>query len=133
MLCPACKADNPDQATSCGSCGVALASSKKGSRGRGSRPGHALPEGADTPWGKLGEGPDRPARLAYHLAVVGLVPGLGLLLGPTALALGAYAHVRGRADAAFTAEAFSRTAIGLGLAEALTNWAGLVLMVLAWR
>jgi hypothetical protein len=129
MRCPSCTADNPDAATKCAACGGPLKASRGGSRVRG----HVLPEAAEDPWGRLGEGSNRPARLAYHLAVIGLVPGLGLVLGPAALALGVYAGRRGRGDPAFNSVPFVRTAVGLGLAEGLTNWAGLVLMILGWR
>jgi hypothetical protein len=125
MRCPSCQAECPDPVVRCPKCRRRL--------GSGRRAAHALADEADTPWGKLGEGPNRPARLAYHLAVLGLVPGVGLALGPAAFAVGLYAQLRGRSHPAFNAGAFSRTSIGLGLAEGLTNWAGLALMVSGWR
>jgi hypothetical protein len=91
-----------------------------------------VPEESDTPFVELGEGANRMARLAYYLALAGLVPGLGLLLGPAAAVLGALARRRGRSDPDFTAQGPARGAVLLGLLLALTNWVGLVLMVLGW-
>ncbi len=129
MRCPACNADNPDTATQCAACGRSLPASRTRTKTRR----HALPEAAENPWGRLGEGTNRPARLAYHLGVLGMIPGLGLLLGPVAVVLGLYAARRGRNDPAFNSDPFVRTAVGLGLAEGLTNWAGLVLIILGLR
>jgi hypothetical protein len=92
-----------------------------------------VPEEADTPFGPLGTGATRTGRLAYLLAVAGLVPGLALLLGPAAVLLGLRARRRGRNDPAFTAEGPARAAVLLGSLEAVTNWAGLALMILGWR
>jgi hypothetical protein len=67
------------------------------------------------------------------LCVFGLIPGLGLLLGPIAVLLGIRAWARGRSDPAFTLQAAARAAIVLGLLLSLTNWVGLTLMILGWR
>jgi hypothetical protein len=74
-------------------------------------------------------GPNRAARRALRHGVLGLVPGLGLLLGPLAVVLGVVAERRGKADPTFAAQAHARAAVLLGLALTLTNWVGLALMV----
>jgi hypothetical protein len=128
MHCPACQADTPPDAPRCPGCGAALAAARP-SAGRSRRP---VPEDSDTPFVELGAGANRMARLSYYLALAGLVPGLGLLLGPAAAVLGALAYRRGRVDPEFTAHGPARGALFLGLLLALTNWAGLLLMVLGW-
>jgi hypothetical protein len=98
------------------------------SRGSGSR---ALPDDSDTPFSPLGTGPDRPARLAFRLCVIGLLPGLGLVLGPIALLLVGITWRR-QSDPAFRATAPMKAALFLGVLITVTNWAGLSLMVLGW-
>jgi hypothetical protein len=89
-------------------------------------------EEVDTPFCGLGEGPNRVARLAYLVAVAGLVPGLGLVLGPVAALLGLLARRR-RFDPAFAAHGPAKAGLALGILLTLTNWGGLVLMVAGWR
>jgi hypothetical protein len=101
------------------------------SRGRPSGSRRSLPDDSDTPFSPLGTGPDRAARLAFRLTVIGLIPGLGLLLGPAALALVALTWRR-QSDPAFKAYAPIRAALVLGIAITVTNWAGLALMLLGW-
>jgi hypothetical protein len=101
------------------------------SRGRLSGARRSLPDDSDTPFSPLGTGPDRPARLALRLSVIGLIPGTGLILGPIALGLVALSWRR-QSDPAFRAYAPIRAALFLGVLITLTNWAGLALMILGW-
>jgi hypothetical protein len=123
MNCPACQTDNPGTAARCTACGRPLASS---------RSRRCVAEESDSPFSGLGEGRNRPARLAYYMALVGLVPGLGLVLGPAAALLGIWARRRGRNDPAFTGQSPATAALVLGALLALTNWAGLALMIAGW-
>jgi hypothetical protein len=56
---------------------------------------------------------------AFRVAVYGMLPPLGLALGPAAVVLGALALWRGKADPAALL--------------ALTSWLGAVLMIVGWR
>jgi hypothetical protein len=88
---------------------------------------------SDTPFSDAGDVRGRPAVLAYHVAVCGLVPGLGLLLGPAAVVLGVRARLLGRKDPAFKGRSLANVALVLGLLLAVTQWAGLALMILGLR
>ena len=123
MQCPSCSTENVEEASRCEKCGGAL------SRRRRRDP----TEEADSPFSRYIDPVNRPAVRAYRLAVLSMVPGLGLLLGPAAVVLGAVARRRGRAEPDFTAKGPATAAVLLGAATALTNWAGLALMVLGWR
>ncbi len=90
----------------------------------------ATPEESDTPFAGPIDEANRGAVWAYRLCVLGLVPGLGLVLGPVGVVWGGLALARGRKNPAFTAVGPARAAVFLGAALALTNWFGLALMLL---
>src|SRR5262249_2951347 len=94
MRCASCNADNPREAATCAGCGAALGRRVK-RRG--------IAEESDSAFGGPVEPPNRSAVWAYRVAVLGLVPGLGLGLGPAALVWGLAAGWRGRRDPEFTA------------------------------
>ena len=71
---------------------------------------------------------NRPAVLAYRCAVVGLLPGIGLLLGGVAIGLGVVGRRRFLADPELRGLGHSIAAIVLGVLELLTNGGGLALM-----
>jgi hypothetical protein len=134
MRCTACQTDNTADVSRCAACGESLAEAAPAPvkpRSSGGRRGVA--EEADTPFGPLGTGPNRAALIAFRVAVVGLVPGLGLVLGPLAVLLGWRAWRRGRGDAAFTAQSPAVAAVLLGAVLTLTNWVGLALMIAGWH
>ena len=79
------------------------------------------------------DGTNRVALRAYRLSQWGLIPGVGLVLGPIAIILGLVAGYRGRSDPEYTFQAPARAALVLGGLVAVTNWIGLVLIVLGWR
>jgi hypothetical protein len=126
MLCSVCHTENEAEATACSRCQAPLAAPRRKPRRR------AVPEEADTPFSAHIEPPNRPALRAYRLSVYGLVPGVGLLLGPLAVVLALVARVRGKTDPGFTAHYHARAAVILGSVIALTNWAGLALMLVGW-
>jgi len=123
MQCPACNADNGEEATRCAKCGATLSRRRRRNGG----------DDTDTPFSRYIDPANRPAVRAYRLAVLSLVPGLGLLLGPAALVLGVAARRRGAANPDFTARGPAAAAVLFGAMTAVTNWAGLVLMVLGLR
>ncbi len=121
MRCPACHTENTDTAPRCTSCGGTL---KSKPRRRG------LSAETDTPFAPRTEACNRAALRAYHVCLLGLIPGVGLLCGPAAVVMGWIARRRGMKEPGFTAYSPARAAILLGLAIALTNWIGLVMMVM---
>jgi hypothetical protein len=88
-----------------------------------------IAEESDTPFGGPVEPANRSAIWAYRVAVLGLVPGLGLALGPVTFVWGIWARLRGRRESEFTARGPAHAAILLGFLNALTNWLGLALMI----
>ena len=127
MRCPSCNAETPE-GLSCAACGRPLpAPRRKPARKRG------VEEVLETPFSRHVEPANRPAMRAFRVAVYALVPGLGLLLGPLAVFLGARAGWRGRSDPAFTARIPARAAVVLGGLISVTNWVGLALMIAGWR
>src|SRR5262245_47118017 len=120
MRCANCNADNPREAATCAGCGAAL--SRRGKR-------RGIAEESESPFGGPVEGPNRSAVWAYRVAVLGLVPGLGLGLGPAALVWGLAAGWRGQRDPEFTARGPAAAAALLGALTTLTNWGGLALML----
>jgi hypothetical protein len=120
MRCANCNIDNPREATKCAGCGAAL--SRRIKR-------RSTVEESDSPFGGPIEAPNRAAIWAYRLAILALIPGLGLALGPVALLWGAAAWLRARGDPEFTAQGPVRVAVLLGVLNTLMNWIGLVLVI----
>jgi hypothetical protein len=79
------------------------------------------------------EGANRMALWAYRLGLWGLIPVVGLLLGPAALIWGILARLRGRRDPTFTFHPPAWAGIALGALVSVTNWLGVWLMVLGLR
>ena len=75
-----------------------------------------------TPW-------KNPAALyGYRLGVIGLVPVLGMVLGPVAIVLGAISIWKYRTDNSVGGYSQSHAALVLGLIETAFNAAGLYLI-----
>jgi hypothetical protein len=68
------------------------------------------------------------ALTAYRYAVVGIVPVVGLLLGPLAILLGILSWWEGGAKGQSKNGGFAAAAVILGVVEMLTNGVGLALM-----
>jgi hypothetical protein len=91
-------------------------------------------EDTDSPFAPITDGPNRRALAAYRLAVFGLIPVLGLVTGPLALALGAGAWTYDRRHPGFTAWGPLNASLVLGSLVSLTNGLGVGLLLLAlWR
>ena len=119
MHCPDCGAENPNEAMQCSACGSKL--SRRPRR-------RTDPRDADNPSG-LAVFADNPAALtAYRCSLWGLIPFVGLALGPAALGLGVVAWWRNRANPNPQQAGRARAAMILGTLTLLTNWGGLVLM-----
>jgi hypothetical protein len=120
MRCANCNVDNPRESVKCASCGAAL--SRRIKR-------RSIAEESDSPFAGAVEGPNRSAIWAYRVAVLGLIPGLGLAVGPFVLVWGVWAQWRGRREPEFTAHGPATAAILLGFFTSLANWVGLTLMI----
>ena len=120
MRCTTCNVENPREAVKCAACGTALPRRSKR---------RAIAGESDTPFGGPIEAPNRMAIWGYRVAVFGLIPGLGLGLGPVAIAWGLVALLRGRRHPEFTARGPATATILLGVLNSLTNWIGLLLMI----
>jgi hypothetical protein len=121
MRCPSCDADNPTKAIACKQCGGALPRKPR------KRPVVDL---IDSPFGPVGDGPNRRAYIAYRCSIVALIPVVGLVAGPLAFALGANAWLRDRQQDAFSAWGPLNASLLLGTLAAITNWTGLALMLI---
>src|SRR5262245_60666243 len=76
---------------------------------------------------------NQAALRAYHFGLLAAVPVLGLLLGPAGLVVSWRALRRGRAAPRFGEVAAARAGLVLSGLSALTNWAGLALIVAGLR
>ena len=121
MRCKACNAENEETAKRCAACGKRLGKPRRG-----------LAVESATPFSPEAEARGRLALRAYRLSLFGLIPFVGLVLGPLAALLGAVAHQRGKKDPSFQARAPALAAIVLGLLITVTNWFGVMLMILGW-
>jgi hypothetical protein len=118
VRCPACQADNAADARQCASCGGKIA---RRPRRRGGDADEANGKGST-----LG-GPTTDA--AFRCALYGLIPGLGLLLGPAAVVLALVAYGRERAGPPRKGRSPALGVLTLGAAVLVTNWAGVLLMI----
>jgi hypothetical protein len=121
MRCPACGAENPEEAKRCAACGERTAR-----RSRRREPA----DDNDSPFGRRPDD-ERPsvALRAYRCAVYSLIPLAGLVLGPAAIVLAVRAWREGRRDPAARANGYVAIALGLGAVTLLCNGLGLALMV----
>ncbi len=122
MRCPACDAENPGDAARCAAC------DKRLPRRRGRR---GADDEADVPPDPVAERRNGAAWFAFRVSFVGLIPGVGLVVGPLAAVLGLVARARGRGVAGFTAGAPATAAVILGVLISATQWAGAALMAYA--
>jgi hypothetical protein len=115
MRCPVCRADNPAGHDECTACGAKLT--------RASR--RQTASSAPDIWTGRSL-----ARFAYLCGLWGLIPLLGLVLGPVALILGIVAWSRDRSAGGEKRVNPARAAIFLGALVLVTNWVGFSLILL---
>ena len=120
MRCPACGADNPADVPRCPQCGERLT--------RRSRRSNHSSDGDDPAITPVPD-PNPLARIAYRYAVMGLIPLVGLIFGPLALAWGILGLRREKVNPSIKGRARCLFGIGLGSLELLTNWIGLALIL----
>jgi hypothetical protein len=119
MRCPACGVDNPEEARRCAACGERTAR----------KPRRRDPaDDNDGPFAR-GDARPTPALRAYRCAVWGLIPLVGLVLGPAAVVLALRTWRESRRDPEAKESNYPVIALLLGLAILLCNGAGLALMI----
>jgi hypothetical protein len=121
LRCPSCNADNADDARKCSACGTRL----------GRRP-RRRPTDDETNLGESGPLVNRATRRALRCAVCGLIPLVGLFLGPVALVLGILAYRTEKAGPPIKGRSPALGVVTLALFILVTNWAGLLLMIYGW-
>ncbi len=123
MRCPACNAVNVRDAVQCAAC-------KEPLRRRAKR---RVAVDSETPFGAKPEGSNLAALYAYRLSLFGLIPVVGLALGPVSVLLAGWAWWKGRKDPAFSAFGPLFAAFIVGTVDTLTNWGGVLLMAIGLR
>jgi ribosomal protein L40E len=115
VLCPSCKAENAADARRCSACGSKLDRPRRRKRGAEDDAGSTLG--------------GRTAIAAFRCTLVGLVPGLGLVLGPigVVLALVAYRLEQGGPSRKGIHPALGVLALAAGVL--VTSWVGVLLMI----
>jgi hypothetical protein len=86
----------------------------------------------DDPASTIGPELNPTARTAYWYAVFGMIPFVGLVLGPLALVWGILGLRREEANPSVRGRARSLAGIILGSLELVTNWGGLALLWIGW-
>jgi hypothetical protein len=123
MRCPSCGTENPENAKRCTSCGDRT--------NRKPRRREALND-SDIPLGQGANARPTTAVRAFRCAVYGLIPLVGLVLGPVAIVLALLAWREGRRHPSVGGSGHVLGALVLGSAELLCNGLGVALMVLGW-
>src|SRR5262249_39187887 len=112
MRCPSCNAENANDARACAACGARLPWKNR-------RRSTEVAEAPATQEGLLGS----PVIVAaYHCMVYGLIPPLGLLLGPAALVLAFAGFLRNRASPKPVRSGPAIAVMALAAATAATQW-----------
>jgi hypothetical protein len=121
LRCPSCNADNAADARKCAACGSRL----------GRRPRRPSADDEAT-LGETGPLVNRATRRALRCAAFGLIPPLGLILGPVALVLGLLAYRTERAGPPIKGRSPALAVVTLAVLILVTNWAGVLLMIYGW-
>jgi hypothetical protein len=140
MRCPTCDCENDASARTCARCKGPLpvdaatvlpapAPGEGEAKPRRSRRRRSDPQ-FDTPFSPCAEGYNRDMQRAYALCLLGLVPFLGLVLGPLAAILASRIRRKAKDDPSFTAHGAAQAALVLGTLSGITNWLGLALMAI---
>ncbi len=118
VRCPACNTENLPQSRQCAQCGGPLV---RKARRRARREGAA----AQTQASDLG---NDTTRAAFRCAVWGLIPGVGVVLGPIAVVLSLLAYRREKAGPPRRGRSPALAVLILSACVLVTNWVGVLLM-----
>jgi hypothetical protein len=132
MQCPVCRTDNDATQQICRQCKASLAAPATTTPPTRRRRRPRSEDKSETPFSPYAEGLNRDAQWVYRLSLIGLVPFVGLLLGPLSAVLASRLRRKAKDDPGFTAHFLVRAAVAFGILTALTQWAGLALMVLSF-
>jgi ribosomal protein L40E len=124
MRCLSCDTENPDDAKQCSKCGKSIARRPRRRSSAEEIEATLTPEG---------ERCNAAALRAYHVCLFGLVPGLGLLLGPVSFLMGVLASLRGRRTPGFSGRGMTAATLLLSAVITATQWIGVALMLTGWR
>ncbi len=119
MRCPSCSAENPPTATSCLACQVTITPRRR----RRSDPV------VDSPQTEIY---NVQIRKIFQLCLWSAIPLVGLILGPIGARRAYRFWQESSSDPAFQAGSAARVALYLGTLTGVTNWLGLVLILLGW-
>ncbi len=129
VQCPVCKTDNEPTRTTCVCCQTALTTppapppaKRRSRRGANSQ--------ADPTTAPRAAAYNRDVTRVYRLCLIGVIPFLGLVLGPLSALIAARIHRRAKGDPAFTLHTPVRVVFLIGLFTGILNWVGLTLMIL---
>ncbi|MFN4258834.1 MAG: hypothetical protein ACK4RK_06020 [Gemmataceae bacterium] len=125
MRCAACATDNIAEASQCARCGAKLA--RRARRRLSVEESDRLLTSFLIPHG------NHPARRSYYCGIIGMIPVLGLVLGPAAILFGLLGVRQAQADPQQGGLAHAIAGTVLGAAELLTNAAGLALICWGWH
>ena len=131
MRCPACDKTNPPQMVHCEECGSKLPRRAR----RGDSVDEIDPLGDDlhtlSPFGLPSDiHKNSRALYSYYCGVAGLVPFLGVLLGPTALVLGILGMSYARGNPRAIGNSHAVVGLVMGASELVLNGTGIALMVM---
>jgi hypothetical protein len=135
MRCPACNTENEPSRPDCSNCQAALPSQPPPEE-PAAPPAKRRPrrqrtaQQTDTPFSPYAEGCNREAANAYRLSLIGMVPFLGLVLGPLSAWQATRIKRKSKDDPDFTAHTPVRAAVVIGILAGVTQWVGLGLMIL---
>jgi F0F1-type ATP synthase membrane subunit c/vacuolar-type H+-ATPase subunit K len=133
MLCRSCRASNPPSAVRCRKCGQRLPR----------RPGSEEDDedddyddddedDVDEVVSSIVPYKNAQALVAYYCGIFGLIPGLGLILGPTAAVMGFLGARYARENPRAKGQGHAVAGIVLGMVETLLNWGILVALLIVF-
>lgn len=122
-VCQNCQTENEDNARQCVSCQTRLR--------RRERAPDEIPE---SPYSPRGDPINRPTLFAFYLALWGLIPFVGMILGPVACILATRAYRTAKGQPGYLATPQAHAAFWIGLVEAVCQWLGALCFYLglAW-
>jgi hypothetical protein len=127
MRCPACQTENEASCSRCTRCQAELIGQPPAAKRRSRRP---RSDQTDTPFSPYAEGHNREAADVFRLSLIGMTPFLGLVLGPWSAWRAMRLERKAKNDPDFTAHTPLRATVLIGVLAGLTQWVGLVLMIL---
>jgi hypothetical protein len=134
MRCPVCHTENDSSHNGCSNCKAALlsqgAAEERPTPAARRKSRRRSDPNADAPFSPYAEGLNREASNVYRLCLLGMIPFVGLVLGPLSVWRAKRLERKGKEDPEFTAHLPVRAAVVIGALAGATQWLGLGLMIL---